>query len=179
MKIMRRRCAPFQMTSARLLANAGSAALHPGAGGRMRSSDGSRTCQVVVVDDDPVNLALAEEVIRFMGAEPITFLDGETALREIRVRDVDMIFMDVHMPGLNGLELTKKRREEEAARHLPRLPIIALTASAMPHELAACLDNGMDDVMTKPFGFDAMRSKLERWCPAQRCEPSMAMCRLI
>jgi CheY-like chemotaxis protein len=68
---------------------------------------------------------------------------------------------------LSGLELTQQIRTREAQDGRQRMPIIALTASAMPHELAACLERGMDDAMTKPFVM--LRQMLERWCPPPKC----------
>jgi CheY-like chemotaxis protein len=70
---------------------------------------------------------------------------------------------------LSGLELTQQIRTREAQEGRQRMPIIALTASAMPHELAACLECGMDDAMTKPFVIDVLRQMLERWCPPPKC----------
>lgn len=125
---------------------------------------GESPCRIMVVDDDPTSLLLAKEVIKFMGAEPVAFSRGELALQELDTAAVDLIFMDVHMPGMSGLEVTRRVRQMEYDRGLRRTPIIALTASSMPMELAACLERGMDDVMTKPVSLDTMRRALNRWC---------------
>lgn len=125
---------------------------------------GEKPCRIMVVDDDPTSLLLAQEVIKFMGAEPVALSRGELALRELDSAAVDLIFMDVHMPGMSGLEVTRRVRQMEYDRGLRRTPIIALTASSMPMELAACLERGMDDVMTKPVSLDTMRRALHRWC---------------
>ena len=119
--------------------------------------------RVMVVDDDAVNLLLAREVLTLFGLAPVTWPDGLDALQDFERREFDLIFMDVHMPGINGLELTDRMREVEARTGRRRTPIVALTASAMPHELAECRRRDMDAVLPKPFTLDAMRQVLERW----------------
>jgi len=123
-------------------------------------------CRVMVVDDDETNLLLATEVLRLFGAEAIAWSNSAAAFQAFQQETVDMIFLDVHMPGMDGLELADKIRAVEQHTGRRRTPIVALTASAMPHELEACLQHGMDEVMTKPFVFSALRATLHRWCPA-------------
>jgi CheY-like chemotaxis protein len=71
--------------------------------------------------------------------------------------------MDLHMPGLNGLEATDSMRAFEKASGRCRTPIVALTASAMPTELGECMRHDMDAVLSKPFVFDAIQEMLLRW----------------
>ena len=118
----------------------------------------------MVVDDDETNLILATEVVRMYGDEPIVWNSSTAALEYVQRDRVDLIFMDVHMPGMSGLELTRQIRALERQQGRRRTPIIALTASAMPDEQAQCLANGMDDVMTKPFQFEALKAMIDRWC---------------
>ena len=123
-------------------------------------------CRVMVVDDDETNLLLATEVLRLFGAQTVAWSNSAAAFQAFQQESVDMIFLDVHMPGMGGLELADKIREVEQHTGRRRTPIVALTASAMPHELEACLQHGMDEVMTKPFVFSALKATLHRWCPA-------------
>jgi CheY-like chemotaxis protein len=97
------------------------------------------------------------------GLEPVTWQDGAAALIDFENREFGLIFMDVHMPSISGLELTGKIRELEAETGRPRTPIVALTASAMPHELEECRRRDMDAVLPKPFRLDAMRQVLSKW----------------
>lgn len=127
--------------------------------------NGDKPCRIMIVDDDPTSLLLAQEVVKFMGAEPVPHSRGDAALKALDEAAVDLIFMDVHMPGMSGLDVTRKVRQMEYDRGLRRTPIIALTASSMPMELAACLERGMDDVMTKPVSLDTIRRALQKWCP--------------
>lgn len=124
-------------------------------------------CRAMVVDDDETNLLLAAEVLRLFGAEPIPWSSGAAAYEAFQREPVDLIFMDIHMPGMDGLELTDLIRAFEQRTGRRRTPIVALTASVLPHELSACLAHGMDDALTKPFAFDALRSALSRWYGSQ------------
>lgn len=126
----------------------------------------SRARRVMVVDDDQTNLLLASEVVRMFGDEPIAWNNSAAAFEAILRDSVDLIFMDVHMPGMSGLELTQLIRKLERQQGRPRTPIIALTASAMMEEQAECIAHGMDDVMTKPFQFEAIKAMIDRWCEA-------------
>jgi CheY-like chemotaxis protein len=124
------------------------------------------SCRVMVVDDDATGLLLAHEVIKMFGACPVPESSSLQALKDIEQRPVDLIFMDVHIQKMSGLELTKAIRTLEQKLGRPRTPIIALTASAMLHEQAECLQHGMDDVLLKPLDFAALKSALDRWCPS-------------
>ena len=134
----------------------------------LNSSTNSRTRRVMIVDDDRMNLILTSEVVSMFGDEPIAWDSSEAAFVSIQRDSVDLIFIDMHMPGMNGPELTQELRALERQQGRRRTPIIALTASAMPEEQAECLANGMDDVVTKPFEFAALKAMIDRWCvPAQ------------
>jgi len=119
--------------------------------------------RVMVVDDDAVNLLLAREVLNTFGVEPVTWNNGAEALTDYERRPFGLILMDVHMPGMSGLQLTDRIRAIERETGRPRTPIVALTASAMPHELGECLRRDMDAVMCKPFAFETLRATLSRW----------------
>jgi two-component system, sensor histidine kinase len=119
--------------------------------------------RVMVVDDDAVNLILAREVLNTFGVEPVTWNNGAQALTDFESRGFGLILMDVHMPGMSGLQLTDRIRAIERQTGRTRTPIVALTASAMPHELNECLQRDMDAVMSKPFAFESLRDALSRW----------------
>lgn len=125
-------------------------------------SDGCR--RVMVVDDDPVNLILAIEVLSLFEVEVVACATGEQALKAFDQLDFGLVLMDVHLPGLSGLKVTELIRQREADAGRAPTPIVALTASAMPEELQACLQGGMDEVLCKPFALGDMRSLLQRWC---------------
>lgn len=118
----------------------------------------------MVVDDDETNLLLAKEVIQLFGGCPVACSTPTAAYAHLQSNPVDLIFLDVHMPEMTGLELATKIRALEHRSKASRCPIVALTASAMPHEIAACLEHGMDDVVLKPFAFEKLKAMLDKWC---------------
>ena len=107
---------------------------------------------------------LAQEVIKLFGGCPVVWNDPLQAYAHLQRNTVDLIFLDVHMPEMTGLELSGKIRDLERDSGQRRTPIVALTASAMPQEVDACLQHGMDDVVLKPFALEALKTMLDRWC---------------
>ena len=120
------------------LAQAGTAAL---AGPRRR---------ILVVEDHPPNRLVLQEMLDRLGLDTIVAADGREALREFEVLRPDMILMDCQMPEMDGYEASSRIRDWEAGRGLARMPIVAITANALPEDLARCLAAGMDDYLAKP-----------------------------
>ena len=91
--------------------------------------------------------------------------NGEQAVQAVLSnREIAAVLMDVQMPGMGGFEATRQVRELEAElrRHVP---IIAMTAHAMPDDRQRCLDAGMDDYITKPIYYNALSDVLKKWLP--------------
>ena len=74
-----------------------------------------------------------------------------------------IILMDISMPEMNGWEATAEIRAIESSQNLPRTPIIAVTAHAMKSDKAECLENDMDDYLSKPLSIKALKEKLIHW----------------
>lgn len=106
---------------------------------------------VLVVDDNEINLLLAEELLNAEGARVTTAKDGHDAVNKAKSDHFDLILMDVQMPKMSGLDATKLIRTLEEHRHTP---IIALTAHVFAEQHQECIDAGMDSVVTKPFSMD-------------------------
>lgn len=104
--------------------------------------------RILAVDDNSANLKLAHVFLTNLGAETDTASSGFEALSKIKQRRYDLIFMDVQMPGMDGVETTLKIRQLENGRHTP---IIALTAHALAEEKEHLLKSGFDDYLTKPI----------------------------
>lgn len=112
---------------------------------------------VLVVDDNPVNLRVAQLFLKRLGCESQAVAHGATALEICTPGAFDAVLLDRQMPGLDGCEVARALR---LRGH--REPLIALTASAMAEDRDACLAAGMDDFLTKPLSLDDLRRCLAR-----------------
>lgn len=107
--------------------------------------------RVLVVEDNPVNLLVARAMLEGLGLSVSEAQDGQTALNQLQTNPVDLVLMDCQMPGLDGLETTRRWRTHESRAGLPRLPVLALTANATGEDRDRCLAAGMDAHLTKPI----------------------------
>jgi CheY-like chemotaxis protein len=119
--------------------------------------------RILVVEDDEPSAILAEEALSLMGCEVVRAADGDHAVNLVFGMRFDLVFMDYHLPRMNGLEATLRIREREGAEATDRTAIVGLTASALPQERADCLRSGMDDVLLKPFKLAELRTMVARW----------------
>jgi CheY-like chemotaxis protein len=115
---------------------------------------------VLVVEDHVVNQQLALLLLKSWGHRVVLAGNGQEALDQLERRSFDVIFMDMQMPVMDGLEATRQIRERERSRGQSYTPIIAMTANAMAEDQAACLDAGMDEFISKPFKAQAVQEKL-------------------
>jgi len=123
--------------------------------------------RVLVVDDSPVNALVARGMLERFGLRVDVAEDGEEALQRMRQVTYDAVLMDCQMPGLDGFETTQRwRRDEPVLAHGGHLPIIALTANAVPGDREHCLAAGMDDYLAKPFDLNDLGAVLQRHLPA-------------
>ncbi|MDC7683006.1 response regulator [Asticcacaulis sp. BYS171W] len=113
----------------------------------------------LLVEDNPVNALLAQILLQREGCRVERAASGEEALEIMAHRGFDIVFMDLGLPGLDGLGTTRQLR---ASGHLT--PIIALTANAYEEDRRACLAAGMNDFLTKPIELAALRHRLSQWC---------------
>ena len=117
--------------------------------------------RILLVEDNPINREVVELMLRDTGCEVVVAENGLEALGVMREESVDLIFMDCQMPVMNGFEATRAIRElDDPVRS--GVPIVALTASALPEERQRCLDAGMSAVVSKPAGQDALLEQLSR-----------------
>ena len=106
--------------------------------------------RVLVAEDNHVNQRLASAMLSRLGHDCVLASDGREAIAEWSAGDFDAIFMDVQMPDLDGFDATREIRRQEAGSG-SRIPIVAMTAHAMPGDRERCLGAGMDDYVTKPI----------------------------
>jgi CheY-like chemotaxis protein len=115
---------------------------------------------IMVVEDDPINMMLINEVLTKMGFKVIKADNGKKALEILVKNDPALIFMDVNMPEMDGYATTRMiRKMPEPWRSLP---VIALTADAMIGDKERCLEAGMDDYVSKPFRLEEIEEVLKR-----------------
>lgn len=118
--------------------------------------------RVLLVDDDPVNTMIAEQMLARMQADVDVAHSGAEAIDRLRHMPYDVVLMDWRMPGMDGLETTRHLRDGtagEAARHVA---VIGFTANAYNEDRLACLRAGMDDVLIKPVSKLQLRMAVQR-----------------
>jgi two-component system, sensor histidine kinase and response regulator len=127
-----------------------------------------RRLRVLVAEDNVVNQKLAAALIT-RGHDPVVASNGREAV-EIWASDagdvIDVIFMDVQMPEMDGFQATAKIRDAERAKGT-HVPIIAMTAHAMSGDRERCLEAGMDDYVTKPISFKEVDRILQQVAQAR------------
>jgi CheY-like chemotaxis protein len=130
----------------------------------------SRQARLLMAEDNSVNELLAVTLLRRWGHDVTVAKDGAEAVALHAQQAFDLVLMDVHMPGLSGLEATRRMREAEQQSGRPRTPIIAVTASAMEEDRRRCLAAGMDDYLSKPLRARDLLHALERHLPRQQAQ---------
>ncbi len=123
---------------------------------------------ILVAEDDPVNRVVIHRQLTMLGHVAEIAEDGQQALDMWLNGSYALILSDLHMPRLDGYELTRRVRAVEAGRVEggKRIPIIALTANALKGESDRAFEAGMDEYLTKPASLDVLGSALERWFAA-------------
>jgi CheY-like chemotaxis protein len=106
------------------------------------------SARILVVDDNPTNLKLASDLLEMEGYEVDRAYDAEQALEVIQRQPPDLILMDIAMPGMDGLTLTRQLKADPATRHIC---IVALTAYAMKGDDQKARDAGCDGYIAKPI----------------------------
>jgi CheY-like chemotaxis protein len=107
--------------------------------------------RVLAAEDNPMNQLVLKTLLHQAGVEPTVVENGALAVEAWRNGPWDLILMDVQMPEMDGPTATRQIRAEEAAAGRPRIPIIALTANAMSHQIAEYRAAGMTDHVAKPI----------------------------
>jgi two-component system, sensor histidine kinase and response regulator len=118
--------------------------------------------RILVAEDEPANRAVAVEYLRWRGWRVTAVADGGAAVEALLSEPYDLVLMDVQMPGLDGIQATRRIREREAAGGA-RVPIIGLTAHALLGDRERCVEAGMDDYLAKPVEPETLHAAVERW----------------
>ncbi len=122
--------------------------------------------KILIVDDNSVNLTVAEGLLEPLKVHTITATSGKEALRKVKENKFDIILMDHMMPEMDGIEATKLIREK-----LPEykdIPILALTANAVGNAKEMFLNAGLNDFIAKPIEVRVLVAKIKQWLPKEK-----------
>ena len=119
--------------------------------------------RVLLAEDNITNQQVALGILRKFGLKADAVANGREAIEALRSIPYDLVFMDVQMPEMDGLEATRAIRAQQNGVMNPSVPIVAMTARAMSGDRELCLDAGMDDYITKPVAAAAVSQVLEKW----------------
>lgn len=119
---------------------------------------------VLLVDDDMRNVFSISTLLEEQNLTVVTASDGQEALDALDEQPrVDLVLMDIMMPNMDGYEATRRIRMDD---RFTGLPIIALTAKAMPGDREKCLEAGASDYITKPLDINQLLERMHAWIPA-------------
>jgi signal transduction histidine kinase/CheY-like chemotaxis protein len=122
--------------------------------------------RILLVEDDVRNVFAISRVLEPHGAKLEIARNGKEALAALEHRtDIDLVLMDIMMPEMDGLEATREIRKRDP---MAKVPIIALTAKAMPDDRQRCLDAGANDYITKPIDIEKLLSLVRIWLPGKK-----------
>lgn len=127
-----------------------------------RAPEESFRGRVLVAEDDWGNQKVIEVMLRRFGLDVEIVDNGADALARATHGEWALVLMDMQMPGMDGIEATRRIRDRLGRR---RPPIVALTANARAEHREACLAAGMDDFLTKPVRQEELRACLRKWLP--------------
>jgi CheY-like chemotaxis protein/HPt (histidine-containing phosphotransfer) domain-containing protein len=125
--------------------------------------------KVLLVEDNAVNLEVAQCMLVDTGCQVSCAANGQEALELLKENQFDLVLMDCQMPVMDGFEATRIIRELESRRVLQNTtPVIALTANAMAGDRERCLEAGMNDYLSKPLAQTELNGILSKWLPQQK-----------
>jgi CheY-like chemotaxis protein/HPt (histidine-containing phosphotransfer) domain-containing protein len=147
---------------AALAAGSGARTAQSQAGTRPRNLDSKRP-RILLVEDNITNQQVAQGILKKMGLRCDVAANGREAVEALTHLPYDLVLMDVHMPTMDGLQATRAVRAMAKKEGRSRVPIVAMTASAMKRDRDKCFEAGMDDFIAKPVSPDALATLVARW----------------
>lgn len=130
----------------------------------------SHQAHILVVEDNPVNARVSRGMLQKLGCSIDLAENGLIACDKVKINHYDLVFMDMQMPVMDGLEATKIIRNFELNNQIERTPIVAMTANAMIEHETQCLEAGMDAYITKPIKMEKLQDVLQLWLSASHAE---------
>jgi len=122
--------------------------------------EADRPLRVLHVDDDPLNLRVVQEILSAFGHTAVSVSNGPEALTRLAVEPFDVVLLDIHMPGMSGLEVAERIRASNGPESL--LPVIALTADIISRRPSDYLKLGFTDYISKPILISGLMNALRR-----------------
>ncbi|MBL8220973.1 MAG: response regulator, partial [Bryobacterales bacterium] len=128
-----------------------------------KSATHVRGLRILIAEDCAINQLLTRRMLEREGCVVSVVPNGTEAARRLSTELFDLVFMDMQMPEMDGIEATRRIRTMDGP--VARIPIVGLTANALDSDRARCLEAGMNDYLSKPFFPEQLRAMLARWCP--------------
>ncbi len=124
-----------------------------------------RCLRVLVVEDNTINRLVTLRILRRLGHDPLGVARGTDAVKALETAVFDAVFMDIRMPGMDGVDTTRAIRSDRSGFFSPDIPIVAVTANAMPGARQELLAQGFTDYLSKPMAISDVAETLERLFP--------------
>jgi PAS domain S-box-containing protein len=131
--------------------------------------------RILLAEDNVTNQQVVLGVLAKLGFNADTAANGQEAIQALETVPYDIVFMDVQMPLMDGLEATRAIRSGKTGVPNPRIPIIAMTAHALKGDRELCLEAGMDDYISKPIAPQALAEALEKWVDKAQEQPPVGL----
>ncbi len=138
-------------------------------------SASTQALRILFADDNQVNRMVGQRLLEKMGHTVELVPDGATLLQRLSVNTYDLVLTDCQMPVMDGYEATRRIRCGEAGMAKRTIPIVALTAYAMPEDRQKCLDAGMDDYISKPIQAGQVQALVERLIDVRRTQDGFSL----
>jgi len=135
------------------------------------TGDAVSSAHILLAEDDAVNQMVLAAMLEQLGCRVDVVDDGKAACDAAARTHYDMVFMDCHMPVMDGFDAARRIREQEARSDGTHVPIVALTALALVGDRERCLSAGMDDYMTKPVRAAELAAAVQRWAGVTPTSP--------
>ncbi|XPV77810.1 MAG: response regulator [Desulfovibrio sp.] len=120
----------------------------------------AKDVSILVAEDNIINMKVISRILHDAGYKTFEARDGQTALSILDIEQIDIVLMDIRMPGMNGIEAVQAIRQKKEYNNLP---VIAMTAQALPGDRELCIEAGMTDYVTKPIDPDQFLAMLQKY----------------
>lgn len=124
--------------------------------------------RILIAEDNAINQRVAMRMLEKLGIEADIVENGRCALEAVQRIHYPLVLMDCQMPEMDGFQATAAIRAWEAASRISRIPIVAMTAHAMPGDRERCLASGMDDYISKPISLAGLETVVSKWIEINR-----------